>query len=89
MMNVAFLIGKTGLLLFWGVVIVSLFSVFPKQIETILGWAGVTVLLIHSVEVAIFASRFDGRLDRPKPEKLKVLVFGLFYVLPFMRKVKS
>lgn len=88
-MKVAILIGKTGTLFFWGAVIISLFSVFPKQAETIVGWAGVAALLIHSFEVIIFTRHFAGRLDKPEPDIVMVPVFGLFYVLPLLREAES
>jgi len=85
-MKVMILTGKTATLFFWGAVLLSLFSVFPKQVESLLGWAGVVILLIHFVEVAIFTKRFGSELVEPKYDKLMVLVFGIFHVLPFMVK---
>ncbi len=85
-MRVMILMGKAVTLCFWGTVLLSLFSVFPKQVESLLGWAGVAILLIHLVEVAIFTKRFGNELVEPKYDKLMVLVFGIFHVLPFMMK---
>jgi putative membrane protein len=80
------LIGKTVTLFFWGAVLLSLFSVFPSNVVTFLGWSGVVILFIHFIEVAIFTRRFGARLVDPKYEKSMVLVFGVFHVLPFMMK---
>ena len=80
------LMGKVVTLFFWGVVLLSLFSVFPQSIASLIGWAGVAILLIHFVEVAIFTKRFGNELVEPKYDKLMVLVFGIFHVLPFMMK---
>lgn len=79
------LIGKVMVLLFWGAVLASLFAVFPKGIETALYWAGAIVLFCHFLEVILFTGRFGDRLVEAKLNKFMVLVFGLFYVLPFMR----
>lgn len=76
--------GKAVTLFFWGAVIASLFAIFPKPITSMLGWAGVAILLVHFVEVAMFTRRFGGQLVEPKFDKLMVLVFGIFHVLPFM-----
>ena len=85
-MKIAILVAKVVTLFFWGAVLINLFSVFPAQVETILGWAGAIILFAHFIEVIIFTSRLGGRLARPGMNKLMVLVFGLFYVLPFMRE---
>ena len=84
-MKVLILVGKFVTLFFWGAVLLSLFSVFPKNIVTLLGWAGAVILLIHFIEAAIFTKRFGDELVEPKYEKLMVLVFGLFHILPFMK----
>jgi len=83
-MKVMILMGKVVTLFFWGAVLLSLFSIFPEQVTALLGWAGMAILLIHFVEVAIFTKRFGDELVEPKYEKLMVLVFGIFHVLPFM-----
>ncbi len=88
-MKMIILIGKVVTLLFWVAVLVSLFSVFPESVETILGWAGAGILLVHFVEVALFTRRFGAQLIEPKFDKLMVLVFGIFHVLPFMMKALS
>ena len=80
------LMGKVVSLVFWGAVLLSLFSIFPKSIASFLGWAGVVILLIHFVEAAIFTKRFGSELVEPKYEKMMVLVFGIFHILPFMMK---
>ncbi len=68
--------------------VVSLFPVFPKLVATILGWAGAVVLLAHCIEVIMLTRHFGDRVVEPKLNKLMVLVFGLFYVVPFMQKAK-
>jgi len=87
-MKVMILMGKVVTLFFWGAVLLSLFSIFPEQVTTLLGWAGMAILLIHFVEVAIFTKRFGDELVEPKYEKLMVLVFGIFHVLLFVLKKK-
>ena len=85
-MSMLILMGKVVTLAFWGAVLLSLFSIFPKPIASMLGWGGVVILLIHFVEAAIFTRRFGSELVEPKYEKMMVLVFGIFHVLPFMVK---
>lgn len=83
-MKIIILSGKAITLVFWIFVLLSLFAVFSEPVTNMLGWVGVAVLLIHFVEVAIFTKRFGGQLIEPKYDKLMVLVFGVFHVLPFL-----
>ena len=83
-MKIGILIGKLITLCFWGAVLLSLFSVFSDPVQTMLGWAGVAVLLVHFVEVALFTRRFGDKLIEPKFDKLMVLVFGIFHMLPLL-----
>ena len=85
-MKVMILMGRVVTLFLWGAVLLSLFSVFPKPVASLLGWTGALILLIHFVEAAIFTKRFGDELVEPKYEKLMVLVFGVFHILPFMTK---
>jgi len=83
------LMGKLITLFFWVAVLLSLFAVFPKSVGVLLGWFGVVILLIHFIEAAIFTKRFGDELVEPKYEKLMVLVFGIFHILPFMLRARK
>ncbi|MFD2229693.1 DUF1145 domain-containing protein [Alkalimarinus sediminis] len=83
-MKIIILAGKTITLAFWGFVLVSLFSVFSQSVTQMLGWVGVAVLLVHFAEVAMFTKRFGSRLTEPKFDKLMVLIFGIFHIMPFL-----
>ena len=86
-MKAIILIGKVITLIFWIAVFVSLFSVFSDPIAHLLGWAGAAVLLVHFIEVAIFTKRFGKKLIEPKFDKLMVLIFGIFHIMPFLLKI--
>ncbi|WP_250657326.1 DUF1145 domain-containing protein [Alkalimarinus coralli] len=77
-------LGKIITLIFWVAVIASLFEVFSETASAMLGWAGAAVLIVHFIEVALFTKRFGDKLIEPKFDKLMVLVFGIFHVLPFL-----
>ncbi len=83
-MKIIILIAKSVTLAFWVTVLLSLFSVFSEPLTEMLGWMGAAVLLIHFIEVAMFTKRFSHRLIEPKFDKLMVLVFGVFHMLPFL-----
>lgn len=83
-MKIIILAGKAITLAFWIFVLLSLFAVFSEPVAKMLGWVGVAVLLVHFVEVAMFTKRFGGKLIEPKYDKLMVLIFGIFHVLPFL-----
>ncbi|UZE95183.1 DUF1145 domain-containing protein [Alkalimarinus alittae] len=85
-MKTIILLGKGITLGFWVAVFSSLFSVFSDNVAMMLGWAGAAVLLVHFVEVALFTKRFGDRLMEPKFDKLMVLVFGIFHILPFLMR---
>lgn len=83
-MKFIILSGKAITFVFWLLVLLSLFAVFSEAVTEILGWVGVAVLLIHFIEVAMFTKRFSGKLIEPKYDKLMVLIFGIFHILPFL-----
>ncbi len=65
---------------FWGLVLISLFQVFPAQVASLLGWAGVVILLVHVIEVALFTRDFAQLYIEPKFERLQVLLFGIVHL---------
>ncbi len=88
-MNAFLWIGKGVTLCFWGAVVLSLFSVFPDRVASLLGWAAVAVLVLHVIEVVMFASLLSTHSLEPKYDKMRVLIFGIFHVLPLLLKEKA
>lgn len=83
-MKIIILTGKAITLAFWVTVLISLFSVFSESVTTMLGWMGAIILFVHFVEAGLFTKRFGDRLMEPKFDKLMVLIFGVFHLLPFL-----
>ncbi|MCP5163010.1 MAG: DUF1145 domain-containing protein [Hahellaceae bacterium] len=83
-MKVMLFVGKLITLLFWVCVIASLFSVFPDPVSTLLGWGAVGVLVLHLIEVSLFSARLSSKSIEPKLDKMMILVFGVFHLLPLL-----
>lgn len=69
--------------LFWGVVLANLLQPFAQPFAFLISSAGVTIVLIHALELWFFDKRIAA-CAKPAQVRAQVMLFGVFqlYALP-------
>ncbi|MEX6503158.1 DUF1145 domain-containing protein [Pseudomonas zhanjiangensis] len=83
-MNRLLVAGKLLAAVFWGVILVNLVEPLAQPFAALLNLACGIVLLIHCVELWLFADRI-GDCRQPGLARAQVLLFGVFYALTLPR----
>lgn len=81
-MRVFLLLGKLVTLLFWALVLGSLFVGLAKPFALFLQVTGALVFVVHVLELLLFKSRFQNR-PNPWLDRLQVMLFGVFHLYGF------
>ncbi|TBU94698.1 DUF1145 domain-containing protein [Phytopseudomonas dryadis] len=72
-------LGKLLAALFWCVVLANLIDPFAQPFAALLALAGVAVLVLHGLELALFNARLREQ-TKPWSARLLVLAFGILHV---------
>lgn len=77
---------KLGLYVFWIMFLVNLFMPFGGDIESIVLFIGVGLLVVHFIEFLVVFKKLK-EIDRTSPmDFMMVMLVGLFHWLPLIKK---
>ncbi len=79
--GVAYLLPLLG----WWLVLLNLMSPFPKPFSALISFAGISLLLLHGLELLVFNRRLQSS-NRRWLDRLLVLVMGIFYLQVVLRR---
>lgn len=72
--------GKAVAAVFWGVILINLVEPLAQPFALLLHLAGVAIILIHGLELWLFADQI-GRSPSPWMARVQIALFGVFHVL--------
>lgn len=85
-MKVFWGLGKLLTAVFWLVVLFNLIVVLPNPFALLIKSAGSLLALTHVVELLLFNGSLRRR-PRPWRDRLQILLFGIFHVQSFPKKI--
>lgn len=79
-------INKLGLYVFWLMFLANLFMPFGGDIEAIVLYVGLGLLIIHFIEFLVVFKKLK-KIDRTTPlDFIMVMLVGLFHWFPLLRQ---
>jgi uncharacterized protein YhhL (DUF1145 family) len=76
MISILLKVSKSGLLLYWFSILVTLFKYFDTENGKIHVYVGLSVLAVHALEIAIFNKTLVEHSKNLTKDRLSVLLYG-------------